>query len=205
MYLGLAEAPSYILGHLDLWEQVHYKAVSSKWSLFYRFVQNLLTTTSGYASNGEPRRFEAFLMAGDCNHITRNFGASWYGGCSWYMSATWTPPWKLFQGMDCGHHLFGDDKLACVLFIMLCFPIFSNLSHLQRGKNWLIAKSYNSIALSFSQDQNEISKCIPQPEFHVRQPYLNTPPYPVQSPPTHHEPVSEPITSRARPPPPPPQ
>jgi hypothetical protein len=34
----------------------------------------------------------------------------------------------------CWHHLFGDDKLACVFFIMLCFPIFLNLSRLQRGK-----------------------------------------------------------------------
>jgi len=34
----------------------------------------------------------------------------------------------------CWHHLFGDDKLAFVFFIMLCFPIFLNLSHLERGK-----------------------------------------------------------------------
>jgi hypothetical protein len=34
----------------------------------------------------------------------------------------------------CSNRLFGDDKLACVFFIMLCFPIFLNLSHLQRGK-----------------------------------------------------------------------
>ncbi len=34
----------------------------------------------------------------------------------------------------CSNHLFGDDKLACVFFIMLCFPIFLNLCHLQRGK-----------------------------------------------------------------------
>jgi hypothetical protein len=134
-------------------------------------------------------------MAGDCNHITRNFGASSYGGCSWYTSATWTPPSKLFQGMDCRHHLFWDDKLACVFFIMLCFPMFSNLSHLQRGETWLIAKSYNRIALSLWQDQNEISKCIQDAQVHGRQLLLNTPPISIQSPPT----TKEPPTRGARP------
>jgi len=84
----------------------------------------------------------------------------------------------------CSNHLFGDDKLACVFFIMLCFPIFLNLSHLQRGKKWLIAKSYNSIALSLWQYQNEISKCIQEAQFHGRQLLHHTPPYPIQSPPT---------------------
>jgi hypothetical protein len=84
----------------------------------------------------------------------------------------------------CWHHLCGDDKLACVVFIMLCFPIFLNLSHFQRGKNLLIAKSYNSIALSLWQDQNEISKCIQEAQFHGRQLLLPTPPYPIGSPPT---------------------
>jgi len=36
------------------------------------------------------------------------------------------------------HHLFGDDKLACVFFIMSCIPIFFNLSHLQSGKKEVI-------------------------------------------------------------------
>jgi hypothetical protein len=83
----------------------------------------------------------------------------------------------------CSNHLFGDDKLACVFFIMLCFPIFLNLSHLQRGKKWLIAKSYNSIALSLWQDQMEISKCIQEAQFHGRQLLHHTPPNPIQSPP----------------------
>jgi hypothetical protein len=83
----------------------------------------------------------------------------------------------------CWHHLFGDDKLACVFFIMLCFPIFLNLSHLQRGKKWFIAKSYNSVAHSLWQDQNEISKCIQEAQFHGRPPHRNMPPYPIQSPP----------------------
>jgi hypothetical protein len=84
----------------------------------------------------------------------------------------------------CWHHLFGDDKLVCVVFIMSCFPIFLNLPHLQRGRKWLIAKSYNSIAPSLWQDQNESSKCIQDAQFHGRPPHLNTPPYPIQSPPT---------------------
>jgi hypothetical protein len=83
----------------------------------------------------------------------------------------------------CWHHLFGDDKLACVLFIMSSFPIFLNLSHIQRGKKWLIAKSYNSIALSLWQDQNEISKCIQEAQLHGRQLLHNTPPYAIESPP----------------------
>jgi len=83
----------------------------------------------------------------------------------------------------CWHHLFGEDKLTCVFFIMLCFPIFLNLSHLQRGQKWLIAKSYNGIALSLWQDQNEISKCIQEAQFHTR-PHHNTPPFVIQSPPT---------------------
>ncbi|CAM6025876.1 unnamed protein product [Sphagnum balticum] len=33
-------------------------------------------------------------------------------------------------------------------------------------------------------DQNEISKCIQEAQFHGRQLLLNTPPYPIQSPPT---------------------
>jgi hypothetical protein len=111
IYLGVPEPPSYVLGHLDLWEQVHSKAVTSNCSLFSRFVQNLLSTGSGYGSNGgldDARRLGAFLMAGDCNHITRNFGASWYGGCSWYTSAIWTPS-ELFQGMDCRHRLLFES------------------------------------------------------------------------------------------------
>jgi len=102
----------------------------------------------------------------------------------------------------CWHHLFGDDKLACVFFIMLCFPIFLNLSHLQRGKKWLIAKSYNSIALSLWQDQNEISKCIQEAQFHLRQPLHNTPPYLITYPPIHMGPTNStdgPITQRAPP------
>jgi hypothetical protein len=92
----------------------------------------------------------------------------------------------------CSNHFFGDDKLACVFFIMLCFPIFLNLCHLQRGKKWLIAKFYNSIALSLWQDQNETSKCIQEAQFHGRQLLHHTPPYPIQSPPTpfvhvHHK------------------
>jgi hypothetical protein len=70
-----------------------------------------------------------------------------------------------------------------VFFIMLRFPIFLNLSHLQRGKKWLIAKSYNSVAHSLWQDQNEISKCIQEAQFHGRPPHRNMPPYPIQSPP----------------------
>jgi hypothetical protein len=102
----------------------------------------------------------------------------------------------------CWHHLFGDDKVACVFFIMLCFPIL-NLSHLQRGKKWLIAKSYNSIALSLWQDQNEISKCIQEAQFHLRQPLHNTPPYPITYPPIHVGPTNStdwPVTQRAPPP-----
>jgi hypothetical protein len=45
------------------------------------------------------------MQATDCHHITSNFGASQYGGCSWYTDAKGTPPSKLFQGMDYRDHL----------------------------------------------------------------------------------------------------
>ncbi len=102
----------------------------------------------------------------------------------------------------CSNHLFGDDKLACVFFIMLCFPIFLNLCHLQRGKKWLIAKSYNSIALSLWQDQMEISKCIQEAQFHGRPLLHHTPPNRIQSPPspwTYYESPPNPIQSPPNP------
>ncbi|CAK9875713.1 unnamed protein product [Sphagnum jensenii] len=40
------------------------------------------------------------MQASDCNHITSNFGASQYGGCSWYTDAKGTPPSKLFQDSE---------------------------------------------------------------------------------------------------------
>ncbi|CAK9225957.1 unnamed protein product [Sphagnum troendelagicum] len=52
-------------------------------------------------------------------------------------------------------------------------------------------------------DQNEISKCIQETQFHLRQPLHNTPPYPITYPPIqvgHNNSTHWPVTQRAPPP-----
>ncbi|KAH9561218.1 hypothetical protein CY35_05G009400 [Sphagnum magellanicum] len=49
-------------------------------------------------------------------------------------------------------------------------------------------------------DQNEISKCIQEAQFHARRPLHNTPPYPIQRPPTPRDP---PYNFKSPPTPPP--
>jgi len=133
--------------------------------------------------------YHAYLAHTFATPLTRNFPMIWYRFVTYSRSYESSKAWQQW-GKSMGKmwkttpNVVVIYKLACVFFIMLCFPIFLNLCHLQRGKKWLIAKSYNSIALSLWQDQNEISTCIQEAQFHGSQLLHHTPPYPIQSPPT---------------------